>query len=280
MLETTSTSASRPAAGVPTELPRPSIGSGCRTGVTSSRLSRPRTHFGTMTGSLCTLSRPSFFISATAQSIARLERLGPREPRAERVGDLGEPLPGEIGALRFCDQPLGGWPVRINPVRARLGAGNGGKGGDEKKDETCAGFHEPMLAQIAHWISVRPLALDFARMRLATILLSTLIALTIGLATPAPALARQSSIPSSTEGVEASSLMRFSPTLFAIETDTDNDDPSPRPPLKFGVSVPAEALFQAPKPPKLGGQPDGVMATRRRCRARSCTRCSSRSTST
>ena len=92
---------------------------------------------------------------------------------------------------------------------------------------------------------MRPYALDFAPMRLATILFSTLISLTIGLASPAPALARQSSIPYSSEGVEAGGLMRFSPSLFAIEADTDNDDSSPRPPLKFGVSVPAEGLFQA-----------------------------------
>ena len=79
-------------------------------------------------------------------------------------------------------------------------------------------------------------------MRLATILSSTLIALTIGLITPAAVEARQSS-----------SLMSFSPSLFAIEQD--NDDLSPRPPLKFDVSGAAEELFQAPKPPKLGGQP-------------------------
>ena len=37
-----------------------------------SRLSLPRTHFGTITRSVCTFSRPSFFIVSTAQAMARL----------------------------------------------------------------------------------------------------------------------------------------------------------------------------------------------------------------
>jgi hypothetical protein len=88
-------------------------------------------------------------------------------------------------------------------------------------------------------------------MRLATILFSTVISVTIGLATPAPALARQSSIPSSTPDTEAAGLMRLPASLFSI----DADDPSPRQPLLINLGVAPDALLQTPKPPKLGGQP-------------------------
>ncbi len=60
-----------PSAGVATLSPRPSITIGCRAGSTISALSEPRTHFGTMTRSVCTFSRPSRFISSAAHWIAR-----------------------------------------------------------------------------------------------------------------------------------------------------------------------------------------------------------------
>ena len=75
-----------PAAGVPTLLPRPSMTSGCGRGPAISRLSGPRTQCGTFTGSVCTFSRPSRFISSTAQRIA---------------------------ASRFCE-PLRRWP-KVSP---------------------------------------------------------------------------------------------------------------------------------------------------------------------
>ena len=65
-LWTTSTSAWMPSPAVPTLSPSPSITIGWRAGSTISALSVPRTHLGTITCSVCTFSRPSFFISATA----------------------------------------------------------------------------------------------------------------------------------------------------------------------------------------------------------------------
>ena len=78
-LWTTSTSASMPSGGVPTLLPRPSIDQ--RMPVAARRspaLSRPRTQCGTLTGSVCTFSRPSFFISLDGPLDRGVERS--REP--------------------------------------------------------------------------------------------------------------------------------------------------------------------------------------------------------
>ena len=70
-LLTGTTSASMPPGGVATVPPRPSIAIGCRGGSTISALSTPRTHFGTITRSVRTLSRPSAFIASAAQATAR-----------------------------------------------------------------------------------------------------------------------------------------------------------------------------------------------------------------
>ncbi len=69
-LETTSTSAVIPAAGVPMLPPRPSMGSSAARGSTSRADSSPRTQRGTMTGSPRTFSSPSASISARIQSMA------------------------------------------------------------------------------------------------------------------------------------------------------------------------------------------------------------------
>ena len=66
-----------PPAGVPTLPPRPSIRSGARRGSISSADSAPRTQCGTITGSVCTLSKPSFLSCASSQSIARSSEAEP-----------------------------------------------------------------------------------------------------------------------------------------------------------------------------------------------------------
>jgi hypothetical protein len=50
--------------------PRPSIATGCCAGLIMSSRSSPRVHTGTITGSR-RVSKPSFFISASAHSMAR-----------------------------------------------------------------------------------------------------------------------------------------------------------------------------------------------------------------
>ena len=61
--------------------PSPSIATSWRGGSTISALSRPRTQCGTITGSVCTFSRPSAFIFSADHAIARA-RLSDPESRA------------------------------------------------------------------------------------------------------------------------------------------------------------------------------------------------------
>jgi hypothetical protein len=70
-LLTTSTGAVMPSGGVPTLIPSPSMLSGATRGDVSVADSSPRTQCGTIAGSPCTLSSPSFRISPRIQSIAR-----------------------------------------------------------------------------------------------------------------------------------------------------------------------------------------------------------------
>ena len=72
-----------PARGVPMLPPSPSIVIALARGRTSSSDSRPRTQCGTIAGSPRTLASPSFFISASVQSIASSSAFVPlkREPK-------------------------------------------------------------------------------------------------------------------------------------------------------------------------------------------------------
>ena len=101
---------------VPTLSPSPSMTIACRAGSTISALSAPRTHFGTMTLSVCTFSRPSRFISATAHCDRAIERRRAAQPVADRVGENGEAMPGERAADRFANQARGRLAVRVEPV--------------------------------------------------------------------------------------------------------------------------------------------------------------------
>ena len=83
-----------PSGGVPMLFPRPSIASGWRPGAMISRLSAPRTQWGTLTGSRRTFSRPSWRIWSAAHLMAASKFSEPLS-RPERVSELREAIPGE-----------------------------------------------------------------------------------------------------------------------------------------------------------------------------------------
>ena len=73
-----------------------------RAGLTISRFGAAHP-FGTMTRRLCTLSRPSRVISATAHWIARSSAGVPLSPMTNRVGQDRKAIPRECTPQRFTD---------------------------------------------------------------------------------------------------------------------------------------------------------------------------------
>ena len=126
---TTMTSPSTPSAGVPTLLPRPSMISGRRWGSVISALSWPLTQCGTFTGSVCTFSRPSFFISSTAHRIASSSGCDPLRRLPKRIAEEREPLPREPRRCGFGDQFGGRFAIGIEPRRRAAGRGGWRLGG-------------------------------------------------------------------------------------------------------------------------------------------------------
>ena len=136
-LRTTSSSASTPSAGVPTLLPRPSITSAWRRGATISRLSWPRTQCGTLTGSLRTFSRPSFFICATAQSIAPSSACEPLSRWPKVSPSSASRCQANPRRQRFAEQPRGRIAMRIEPgFGRRWRAGPGRPVSEEESEQT------------------------------------------------------------------------------------------------------------------------------------------------
>ena len=75
-----------------------------------------------MTFSVWTFSRPSRFISATAHCDRAVELRRAAEAVADRVGQHGQPLPGERVAGRLADQPRGRLAIRVEPGGRAVGA--------------------------------------------------------------------------------------------------------------------------------------------------------------
>ena len=82
-----------------------------------SALSRPRVHFGTITFSVWTFSRPSFFIASAAHAMARVRFSGTTQPVTVSVGEFGEPLPRKIVGGGRLDKTRGGVTIGVDPAR-------------------------------------------------------------------------------------------------------------------------------------------------------------------
>ena len=91
----------------------------------SRRSPAPAPSCGTITFSARTLARPSFFIVASAQRMARLQVLGARQAVAVGVGQLGQATPREVVGLRRAISLAAGIAVRREP-----GGGRGLRGAD------------------------------------------------------------------------------------------------------------------------------------------------------
>ena len=78
---------------------------------------------GTITFSVCTFSRPSRFISPTAQRIARSSACGSAQAVAEAIGHHGKPLPCKVTRGGLGNQSIRRRPIPMDPLRHRCGLG-------------------------------------------------------------------------------------------------------------------------------------------------------------